>query len=177
MVGECTADWSMPSPYLAYFNLMTFVDVASAVSGRATLRRKPGQLGHLKGELVAAPHGDAERRFGTMKSVCRCRPSVSTEVDSSDRDGDGVVSLTIGQVNLLAESATNLALNSQDSRFSAGCAAVSLARGAVDTLGLCRVEFDKPGQHRLGDPNLPPAVEPIVDRSLYSGASNPIGPI
>ena len=38
--------------YLAYFNLMTFVDVASAVSGRAALRRKPGETFHWRRSSV-----------------------------------------------------------------------------------------------------------------------------
>ena len=49
---SAAADWSMPSPHLAYFNLMTFVDVASAVSGRATLRRKPGETFHWRRSSV-----------------------------------------------------------------------------------------------------------------------------
>jgi len=40
------AGWS------AYFNLMTFVDVASAVSVRAALRRKPGETFHWRRSSV-----------------------------------------------------------------------------------------------------------------------------
>jgi hypothetical protein len=49
---SAAADWTMSSPYLAYFNLMTFVDVASAVSGRAALRRKPGATFHWRRSSV-----------------------------------------------------------------------------------------------------------------------------